>query len=110
MLEIPLDSQFPAYQQTTELDGRVYELTLLWMARLQAWSLDLAIADGATIVSGLMLIPNWPLLERLRHPERPPGELWVLDDAGAGITRQNLGREVTLLYLEPEDLREILGG
>lgn len=100
VLRIPTTPSLPHYRQETELDGSVYQLDFDWNAREAAWYLSLSDISGTLIVAGVKLVPNWPLLRRLRHALRPPGELVVLDERGVGITFDNLGSDVFLDYFD----------
>lgn len=106
VFRIPTSPGEPHYRQETELDGAVYQFTFDWNAREGAWYVSLADVTGTPIRSGIRLVPNWPLLRRLRHPNRPPGELIVLDPRGVGITLDNLGVDVTLDYFDAAAIAE----
>lgn len=106
VLRIPTSPGVPHYRQQTELDSAVYTFDFDWNAREGAWYLSIADIDGVPIRSGLRLVPNWPLLRNLRHTQRPPGELIVLDQRGAGITLDNLGVDVWLDYFDAAAMAE----
>lgn len=108
-LLIPTSTTESQYSQTTTLEGRDYELTFSWFERGDRWYLDIA-SDGVTLLAGLKIVADWPLL-RLRTSELlPPGELIALDMTGNGRdpNLRDLGERVKLFYIESEDL-EALG-
>lgn len=107
---IPVDPSLPSWRQQTELDGVLYELSFSWNDRDGSWFLTVRTVDGETISAGMRLVPNWPLLRKVRHEDRPPGELMVFVGGGQGITRENLGEDAVLAYIPAEDLQEFLGG
>ena len=100
--QVPTTPGVPFYSQVTELDGIEYLLTFAWNGREGAWYLSIANNQGNLIRAGIKLVPNWPLLRKVRHEMRPPGELMVLDEAGVGITLDNLGTDVVLFYGDQE--------
>jgi hypothetical protein len=102
--EIPTAPGVPFYTQVTELDGVEYRLTFSWNGREGAWYLTIANLQDTIIRAGIKLVPNWPLLRKVRHEKRPPGELMALDDAGVGITLDSLGTDVVLLYGDQETM------
>lgn len=107
---VPTSASTPHFEQETELDGVAYRLTFDWNGREGAWYLTLATASGVVLRAGLRLVSNWPLLRKLRHESRPPGELLVLDERGVGITLENLGIDVVLAYVDAESVAEATSG
>jgi hypothetical protein len=99
--KIPLRS-YPDYVLQTDLDGQTYTLRVRWNQRAEWWSLDLATVDGTPIVSGRKLVTCWPLLRRVVHASRPPGELYLLDlqQRGEEPTYDELGARFALFYVE----------
>ena len=108
--EIPTTVESPAYEQQSELDGELYTLELLWNERDAAWYLSVGDIAGALIASGIKLVPNWPLLRKVVDARRPAGEIMALDTTGEGLTRDNLGSAVRLIYIDAESVAEVLGG
>lgn len=73
----------PRWVQTVQLEGEVYTLSADYNGRLDSWTMDIATADGNTIVQGLRLVLNWPLLRTVEYDDRlPPGQFAVLDPTG----------------------------
>lgn len=105
---IPTDSALPHWEQDTELDGVIYRLRFAWSGRDLAWYLTLKTHADETIRSAIKLVPHFPLLRKVRHPRRPPGELTVVTTAP--ITRHNLGTEARLVYLSTDDIARVIGG
>lgn len=71
------------WTQVTALDGRSYQLTFRWSQRDGHWYLDLADATGVPIRSGMLLGAGALPLKDCLDTRRPPGELVVVDTAGA---------------------------
>ncbi len=84
------------------LDTRDYVLTLQWNERETLWTLDVADSDSAPIVSGLVLVPLWALLDLVTDARRPPGQLqvWNPDGNPEPPTLAGLGTASKLLYYE----------
>lgn len=92
-----------------ELSGRTYYLNISWNEEMQDWSMGLRNLDKEVLVSGIMMVPLYPLLRQMRRDDFPPGELII---AISGANRQDLHRqsfingEAVLFYVEPEDLAD----
>jgi hypothetical protein len=84
------------------LDGAAYVLRFQWNQREATWTLDLYDADSVAIVTGLVLVPSWPLLSLVTDARRPPGELvvWQPDKSQAAPTLASLGSTSKILYYE----------
>ena len=109
MITIPLPIGQAFFDQRVELGERSYVLNFAWNARAGYWALDLSDADGVELVTGIALVTNRLLLRRYKaDPRLPEGDLFMLDltetIAAAGFDQ--LGTDVELLYLEPEDLAD----
>jgi hypothetical protein len=73
----------PRWVQTVQLEGDIYTLSADYNVRADTWTMDIATADGETIVQGIRLVLNWPLLRAVDYDDRlPPGEFSVLDPTG----------------------------
>jgi hypothetical protein len=91
----------------TELTGTDYVLEFYWNARQAAWLMSVLTADSVLLVAGITCTSNRYLLARYRYIEElPPGELLFVDPTET-IDQANFtqfGREVQLLYVEPEEV------
>lgn len=106
---VPITPSIPHFRQDTDLDNATYRFTFDWSGRESAWYMAIADINGTIIRAGIRLAPNWRILRKLRHPSRPPGELIVIDPQGLGITLDNFGDGVQLVYLDAAEV-EALGG
>jgi hypothetical protein len=72
-----------AFSESVTLDRNEYTLSFYWNTRGEFWSMNIADANGATIITGIRLVINYPL--RLQHPQLalPPGEFVVVDPSGS---------------------------
>lgn len=97
---------YPDRQQETQLEGRRYVLRMRWNERAGAWFLDMHTVAGSPIVLGVRLSLSTQPLAGVLHPDRPPGELVVVDrtDSGVEAAQADLGTRVQLFYVEASSL------
>jgi hypothetical protein len=104
IVTIPVDNTSGKSVQRIALEGAVYTLTIRWNSRMACWLLDVAAADGTTIISGLAIREGWPVTAPYvgRYAGLPPGILQALDPTGAHQepTFDTLGDTVPLYYAE----------
>ena len=82
------------------LEGSIYRLRYRWNEREGAWHLDLFDLDDEPIRLGRRLVLHELLLQNLRHPLRPPGDFVVSAHVGGDPGLHDLGKRVTLFYIE----------
>jgi hypothetical protein len=99
---LPHTPGLPAYTYRCALEGVTYLWRWRWLERPSAWYMDIATDAGAPIRRGIRLLAGWPLLYRLRHPDRPPGELFITGPAEP-LTLASLGRTHRLYYMTLAD-------
>lgn len=92
------------YEQTTNLDGTDYVLRFRYNQREAAYYLSILTPQGVSILEGIKVVSNYPLLAAYNPPGRPPGELLALVNAGADDSPPALGdlgedARVTLCYV-----------
>jgi hypothetical protein len=95
------------WTQRTALGGVDFLLRFRWSQREGHWLLTLSDADGAPIVSGVVLVVGAYLLRGVADTRRPAGELLVVDVSGANDVDpafEDLGDRFALLYLEPSEV------
>ena len=98
LIEIPLDSTEPNFTVDVDLSGVTFRLRFLWNTRGEYWKVSLLDTNDNIIVSGQKLVSNFPLFYRNVSLSLPRGLLFCVDTAGNGITRDNLGTDITLCY------------
>lgn len=103
---LPHTLDLPAYTYRLALEGVTYRWGWRWLERPGAWYMDLSTDAGEVIRSGVKLKAGWPLLYRLRHPSRPPGELLLVGPLTAP-TLASLGRTHRLYYMTLADQAEL---
>ncbi len=102
---LPLDTGRISARCT--FSGTDFVLGFYWNARQAAWLMDILTAENVPLVSGITCTSNRYLLERYRYiAELPAGELLFVDPSKTidQATFTQFGREVQLLYVEPEEI------
>ena len=81
------------------LDDLTYFLRFDWNSEAQLWTLGIQNARNESVLQGVVLVPNTPLLEQFRHLAVPAGEfiVYALDD-NLQIGRDTLLTESATLY------------
>lgn len=87
-----------------ELDGALYHVSLSWNQEASRWTMAVLDLDKRLIVSGIAMVPLWPLLRQVRGPEIPAGE-FVVDAPKGWIGRDSfVQRDATLFYVEEAEV------
>jgi len=94
------------WRQRTALDGRDYILSFDWVQRLGHWLFAISDQDGSPIVSGIVLVTNWPLLRGVTDARIPRGHLVLDDTTGRNEDPDfsGLGVRFKLLYFSSAEL------
>lgn len=106
ILLVPTSLTESWYEEQVTLDGVPFVLRLMWSERARAWYLDLLTGDGTVIRSGIKVVADRPLTERITSDLRPAGQLWCYDttEARADPDLRDLGDRCLLLYVEEDSL------
>lgn len=81
-----------------DLDGETYFVHLAWNSEGGSWTLGVENANKDTIVEGIAVVPDFPLLGRYRVAGMPAGEiLAVAPDRRDTISRSDLPSGVVAL-------------
>jgi hypothetical protein len=106
IIHIPTSRVESWYEQNVTLDGVKFRLRLMWSERVRRWYCDLLAADGTAIRSGIKVVADRPLTQRLSSDSRPAGEMWSVDRTGGGVDPdlRDLGDRVLLLYVEEDSV------
>lgn len=102
MLELPVRSDFKAYEFQIDLDGIVYTLRFRFNYRMERWVMDIATEAGEDILNGIVLVTGYPLLDQYAYSELPPGRMIAIDVTGQNrdAGEDDLGNSIKLLYEE----------
>jgi len=60
-----------------ELDEVLFYLVLDWNSTSRSWTLGIRNAAYDLLISGIALVPNYPLTWQFRYPAMPAGELYA---------------------------------
>ncbi|HBJ68563.1 phage baseplate plug family protein [Alcaligenes sp. RM2] len=104
MIEIPLADQ-NSFVIEASLEGASYFLSFNWNSEAKIWILGLQDAHTKSILNGLVLVPNTPLLEQFRHLNVPPGEFIVdVQDEKLQLNRDSfLSGQANFFYLSRQE-------
>jgi hypothetical protein len=106
MIEIPLRSDVPWYDQKCEIDSITYTMTFHWNERASLWVMDIATNDEEMIISGIPLLCNVDLLGRFQDERLPQGMMFCYDqtETGQDPDATNVNIDVFLLYAGADEL------
>jgi hypothetical protein len=107
---IPLLSEKCArWNDKADLSGKRYGFYASYNSIQDAWFMKILDSNGNTLIAGLRLVPEIPLLDKYRAsvPELPEGDLHLIDIEGklwsAEVTRDNLHLRFALNYTVYEE-------
>lgn len=87
-----------------QLDGGVFNLGLSWNEEGQLWTLSIRDLNLSYLVSGIAVVPNWPLLSQFRQPSFPVGEIAVYAPHGVRLNRNSFKDGIAYMaYFEVSD-------
>jgi hypothetical protein len=93
--------QNAAYTEQFTIEDSVYRFAMNWNTRGEFWTLSILDIDLETLVAGIKVVINTPLLAQYKYLPIPQGELFAIDTADpfARIERSDIGGRVSLVYL-----------
>lgn len=100
MIEVPVRNDLSWYSELVDLAGVIYLLTFAWNTRDERWYMDIAQEDGTTLINGIPLVVDFPLLSRFASNLLPAGMLMAVDNTGGGeeAEDEDLGDRVKLIF------------
>ncbi len=104
MIEIALADQNSSVMEAS-LEGASYFLSVDWNSEAQIWVLGIQDAKSRDVLSGVVLVPNTPLLDQFRHLKVPAGEFLVhVQDENLQLGRESfLTRQAIFYYLSRQE-------
>ena len=105
LVEIPILPQVADQTLNVTLDNEPYTLRLMYNVRFDFFSLSLAEKDGDSLVQGIKVVHNYPLINRFQKTKFK-GDIYLLHKGGKDIrpTFDNVGIEFGLYYYDAETL------
>jgi Domain of unknown function (DUF6983) len=108
VLEV-VDTNSQAIEST--LDDVLYYIVIDWNDTFQSWEMGIRNSAYQTLIDGISLVPNFPLLRQFKYPDLPPGELLVQNVhwTSGPIPRDGFASgEYELIYFTAEDLLGVI--
>ncbi|MFT9498017.1 phage baseplate plug family protein [Anaerosolibacter sp.] len=108
MIEIivPDDNDFIV---NTALEGKNYGLHFSWNASGKFWTIGIQDDSQNIIVSGIKMVPNYPLLQQFRVSSLPPGEFMAVSETLERIGRYDfVNGSAALVYIESGEFDAVL--
>lgn len=96
---------------STTLDDTVYKLHFAWNDYSGFWTIDFRDSDNTDLVRGIVVVPNFPLLNQYKVHNLPKGELMAVINNN---TKQQISRNdfvdgvASLVYIPRSELNAIL--
>lgn len=110
MQTLPLVPSIPNYRFGTKLGGQQVTIDARWNGRAESWFLDISDEEGDPIRVGMRVVLGPELGGRVADSRMPPGALFAIDLTQSGIEAglDDLGERITVVYLSPDDIEEIV--
>jgi hypothetical protein len=93
------------------LDDDLYYIIIDWNETGQYWEMGIRNSLYRTLVDGICMVPNYPLLRQFKYPDLPPGDLQVVCDSdvnGPPARNQFANERFQLIYTTAAELLVIL--
>lgn len=88
-----------------ELDDSVYNVGLSWNQEGQLWTLSIRDLNFSILVSGIAVVPSYPLLRQIRRTYLPLGDFMVYSVNDKPLNRKSfVNGEAAVLYFTAEEL------
>ena len=92
------------------LDDELFYIVLDWNEDGQYWQMGIRNSAYRTIVDGISVVPNYPLIWQFRYTDMPKGELQVIriDDGNGAPPRDGFSSGIyQLIYMTSADILAI---
>jgi hypothetical protein len=109
MLTIPFREQ-SFFREQIQLTGILYFLTFNWNALNEFWSMEIADSNEVTLIAGIKIVPDYPLLAAYSVNGQPAGEIICQNVVNAPdeIGRFGMSQKFELVYYEPNELETLI--
>lgn len=98
------------YVLEIELEGNGYFLHMSWNSEGEFWVLGVQDYARVTIIAGIRVVPNVPLLAMFHHLLLPRGEIYavLMDDTRQDFLRDDfIDGSAEMVYLEEGEIVEV---
>lgn len=98
------------YVLEIELEGDGYFLRMSWNSEGEFWVLGVEDYARVTIIAGIRVVPNVPLLAMFNHLLLPRGEIYavLMDDTRQDFLRNDfIDGSAEMVYLEEGEVVEV---
>lgn len=101
---IPVESETTDQTIDIELGLNPYILRILWNERFGYFSLSIATADDAPIITNIKMVTDYPLIGRFKSDLSPIGDLYFVQEKGDALRPgySDLGVNFGLYYYEAD--------
>ena len=109
ILEIPIDSTYPYFLQTSTIENVAYQFQFIWNEREERWRFSLLDMQDNLILQNIKIVPWLPLTRRYKISNLFAGDL-IGVDTKTNInlpTRNNLGGDFKLYYFTFDELQTL---
>jgi hypothetical protein len=105
-LDISVDTDVNNFEQTHELDGRLYLMRFQWNRRDKSWSVSFYLPDGTPLATGRKINLGVPLLNGEIDERLPPGMLLSVDLTQSDVeaAHDDIGMRIVLEYFDLDEL------
>lgn len=110
LYDLPLEYDFVI---DAELDNEPYKIRFRWNEKDNCWTFSLKDELNNSIIEGVKIVPNYPLLRRFKREGFPQGEFTaiVLDNKKESIGYEDFyNGSASFLYTTADELEAIKNG
>lgn len=104
----PLNDQ----QIQMTLDNVVFFIHLAYNSETDSWALGLMDANSQTLIDGISIVPDYPLLSRVRRSTFPAGEILCISPDGRGTVNYDalVDGVCQLIYYTLAEVEAVING
>lgn len=110
MIVIPVDD-LNSQSLESVLDEELFYIILDWNDEGQYWEMGIRNSAYITVVDGICMVPNYPLLKQFKYPDMPRGELQVTRtrNTNGPIPRDGfVNGQFQLIYMTADELLTVI--
>lgn len=99
----------PNHTILIDLDNKIYKLAFLFNTVAEFWTMDIYTENELLLVSGIKIVPNYPLIFSHANPDLPTGDfICEISDTKSRIIRNSFSTgKSKLLYLTKDELQTL---